>query len=97
MIQLHAQSFPTRAGWRCRIKAAAIMASVTLIAPILSSCAVPLRSFSATEYPDLNDPPPTSATVRADELAQLKAELIRIRDDRQRAAVRQRAFTQVSP
>jgi hypothetical protein len=94
VIQLQAQSFAIGGRWRCRINAAALMASVTLAALILSSCAVPIRSFSATEYPDLNDPPPTSAAMHADELAQLKADLIRIRDDHQRVAARQQAFTQ---
>jgi hypothetical protein len=87
MIQLQTQKtkLPTRsaAGRRGPINTAAFVASVALIAQILSACAVPLQSFSTTggPAPDLNDPTPTAATVRTDELTQLKAELIRIRDD----------------
>jgi hypothetical protein len=94
-FQIRKTKLPTRAapGRRGRINTAALVASVTLIAQILSACAVPLQSFSATggaaPYPDLNDPTPRAAAVRADELTQLKAELIRIPDDHERAAARQ--------
>ena len=102
MIQLQTQKtrLPTAAGRRDYINLAALAASAVLVAQILSACAVPLQSFSTTggpaSYPYFNDPQP-AADVRAAELAQLKAELIRIRDDHQRVAVQQQAFTQVFP
>jgi len=65
---------------------------VALIAQILSACSRLSESFPATsvaaQYPDLNDPPPM-AEVRADQVAQMKAEMIQVRDDQERAAVRQ--------
>jgi len=105
MIQLQTQKtkLPTRSavGRRGLINTAALAACTVLVAQILSACAVPLQSSSTTggpaSYPDLNDPTPTATAARPDELAQLKAELIRIRDDHQRIAVRQQAFTQVFP
>jgi hypothetical protein len=93
-FQILKTRLPNRAavGRPGRINTAAFVASVTLIAQILSACAIPLRPFSATgeaAYPDLNDPTPKAAAVRADELTQLKAELIRIRDDHERARAQQ--------
>jgi hypothetical protein len=39
----------------------------------------------------LNDPPPTVA-LRVDQVAQIKAELIQVRDDQERAAAAQQAL-----
>jgi hypothetical protein len=39
----------------------------------------------------LNDPPPTVA-LRVDQAAQIKAELIQVRDDQERAATEQQAL-----
>ena len=72
---------------------AAFVASVALIAQPLSACSNLPTTGAAAQYPDLNDPTSTAAAVRADELAQLKAELTRIRDDHDRAA----AYQQVLP
>ena len=75
------------------IHTAAFVASVTLIAQILSACSS--QSFPAAnvaaQYPDLNDPPPM-AEVRADQVAQIKAELIQARDDQERVAAWQQAL-----
>jgi hypothetical protein len=95
MIRFQTQriKLPTRsaAGRRGRINTAAFVASVTLIAQILSACSSLPQSFPATsaaaQYPDLNDPPP-SPRVRADQVAQIKAELIQARDDQERATGR---------
>jgi hypothetical protein len=99
MIQFQTQrtKLPTRsaAGWRGRINSPAFVASVALIAQILSACSSLPESFPATsvaaQYPDLNDPPPI-AEVRADQVAQIKAELIQARDEQQRAAVQQQGL-----
>ena len=99
MIQSQVQStkLPTRsaAGRRCRIRTAASVASVALIAHMLSACSSPLQSVpvtrAATLYPDLNDPPP-SVAVRADQVEQIRAELMQVRDDQERAAAQQQAF-----
>ena len=83
------------AGRRGRINTAAFVASVALIAPILTACSsqsVPATS-AAAQYPDLNDPPPNVA-VRADDMAQIKARLVRLRDDQERAATEQQALHQ---
>jgi hypothetical protein len=75
---------------RGRINTAAFVTSVALIAPILSACSTqsfPAASIAA-QYPDLNDPSPTTG-VRADQVAQIKADLIQARDDQERAAARQ--------
>jgi len=81
------------AGRRGRINTAAFVASVALIAQILSACSS--QSFPAAnvaaQYPDLNDPPPM-AEVRADQVAQIKAELIQARDDQERVAAWQQAL-----
>jgi hypothetical protein len=93
-FQTERTKLPTRAaaGRRSWINTAAFAASVALIAQMLSACSSPPQSFSATgvaaQYPDLNDPTP-AAGVRADQVAQIKAELIQVRDDLERAAARQ--------
>ena len=89
-FQTQRTKLPTRSAVerRGRINTAAFVAFVTLIAQVLSACAVPLRPFSAAQYPDLNDPPPMTE-VRADQVARIKADLIQVRDDQERAAVRQ--------
>jgi hypothetical protein len=64
---------------------------MALIAHILSACSSPSQSVpvaSAALYPDLNDPPP-SVWMHADEAAQIKAKLIALRDDQERAAAEQ--------
>jgi hypothetical protein len=99
MIQLQTQKtkLPTRsaAGRRRPTNTAAFLASAVLIAQILSACSDLHQSFPATgvagQYPDLNDPPPM-AGVRVDEVAQIKTELIQVRDNQERAAARQEAF-----
>ena len=96
MIQLQSQSkLPTRsaAGRRGRINTAAFVTSVALTAQILSACSSS-RSFPAdgfAAYPDLNDPTPT-AGLRADEAAQIKADLIQLRDNQERVASRQQSL-----
>ena len=98
MIRFQTQrTKPTRsaAGRRGRINTAAFVASVTLIAQMLSACSglpqpVPATS-AAAPYPDLNDPPP-SVALRTDQVAQIKAELIQTRDDQERAAAQQLAL-----
>jgi hypothetical protein len=97
MIRFQTQKtkLPTRsaAGRRDRINVAAFAASVALIALILSACSsqsFPAASVAA-QYPDLNDPTPKPG-VRADQVAELKAELIQVRDDQERAAARQRTL-----
>jgi hypothetical protein len=98
MIQLQTQrtKLPTRsaAGRRGPINTTAFVVCAALIAQILSACSN-LQSFPATsiagQYPDLNDPPPT-AGVRADQAAQIKAELIQVRDDQVRVAAQQQAL-----
>src|SRR5215472_13867387 len=96
MIQLQFQSkLPIRSavGRRGRINAAIFVASVALAAQILSACSSS-RSFPAdgfAAYPDLNDPTPT-AGVPADQVAQIKADLIQLRDNQERVAARQQAL-----
>ena len=94
MIQLQTQrtTLPTRsaAGRRGPVTTAAFAASAALIAQILSACS-DLRTSVAGQYPDLNDPPPM-AGVRADQAAQIKAELLQVRDNQVRAAVQHQAF-----
>jgi hypothetical protein len=74
---------------------AAFAAAIALIAQILSACSSPPQSVSATsvaaQYPDLNDPPPM-AEVTAGQVAQIKAELLQVRDNQVRAAIQQQAF-----
>ena len=88
---------PTRsaAGRRARIKTAAFVAVVALTAQILSACSNVPETASAisaiARYPDLNVPPPRSE-VRADQVAQIQAELIQVRDDQERAATQQQAL-----
>ena len=99
MIRFQTQTtkLPTRsaAGRRGRINTPAFVASVALVAQILSACSSLPQSFPATsaaaQYPDLNDPPP-SAEVRADQVAEIKAELIQARDDQERAAAQRQAL-----
>lgn len=99
MIQFQIQrtKLPTRsaAGRQGRTSTAAFVASVALIAHILSACSSPLQSGPATRaatlYPDLNDPPP-SVAVRADQAEHIRAELSQVRDDQERAAAEQQAF-----
>ena len=97
MIQFQTQRtklpIGSAAGRRGRINTAALVASVALIAQILSACSsqsVPATG-AAAQYPDLNDTPPR-AEVRADQVAQIKAELIQVRDDQERAATQQQAL-----
>jgi hypothetical protein len=97
MIRFQTQrtTLPTgsAAGRRGRITAAAFVGSVTLIAQILSACSsqsAPATS-AAAQYPDVTDPPPSARRVRADQVAQIKAELIQLRDDQLRAADQQQA------
>ena len=86
---------PTRsaAGRRGRIHTIAFVASVTLIAQMLSACSSqPLPAIGATaQYPNLNDPMP-SVALREDQVAQTKAELIQLRDDQVRAVALQLAL-----
>jgi hypothetical protein len=99
MIRFQTQrtKLPTRSavGRRGRINTAAFVVSVALIAQILSACSIVPESASATsaiaQYPDLNDQPPR-AEVRADQVAQIKAELIQVRDEQERAATQQQAL-----
>jgi hypothetical protein len=94
--QIQATKLPIRsaAGRRGQINTAALMASVALIAHTLSACSGPPQSVpianAATPYPDLNDPP-ASVPLRADDAAQLKARLIALREDQERAAAEQQA------
>jgi hypothetical protein len=95
MIQIQTQSTKLQtnaAGRRGRINAPALVASAALIAQILSGCSRLPESPSATSvaarYPDLNDPPPM-AEVTADQVAQIKAELIQARDDQERVGAQQ--------
>jgi hypothetical protein len=95
-FQTHKTKLPTRsaAGRRGRISTAAPVAAMVLIAHILSACSSPSQSVpvaSAALYPDLNDPPP-SVWMHADEAAQIKAKLIALRDDQERAAAEQQAL-----
>jgi hypothetical protein len=68
---------------------------MALIAQILSACSSSPQSVSATsvaaQYPDLNDPPPM-AEVTADQVVQIKAELLQVRDNQVRAAIQQQAL-----
>jgi hypothetical protein len=97
LLQTQSTKLPTRsaAGRRTRINTATSVASVALIAQTLSACSIRPQSVSATsaiaQYPDLNAPPPR-AEVRADQVAQIKAELIQVRDDQERAATQQQAL-----
>jgi hypothetical protein len=91
MIHFQNQSnkLPTRsaAGRRRRTNAAAFVASVALIAQILSACSgqsVPAAS-AAAQYPDLNDTLPR-VSLRADQVAQIKSELLQVRDETQERA-----------
>src|SRR5215475_10169389 len=91
MIRFQTQrTKPTRsaAGRRGRIHKIAFLASLTQIAQILSACSSqPVQiTGAAAQYPNLNDPMP-SVALRADQVAQTKAELIQLRDDQVRAAV----------
>jgi hypothetical protein len=97
MIRFQTQTtkLPTRSavGKRGRTNVAAFLAFVALIVQPLSACSNVPTTSAAVQYPDLTDPAPTAAAVRADEFAQLKAELIRVRDDNERAA----AYRQAPP
>jgi hypothetical protein len=105
MIQLQSQrtKLPIRAaaGRRYRIGTASLLAFLALIAQILSACSSQPQSFSANsvaaQYPDLNDLPPPAAEVRADQVAQLKAELIQVHDEQERVAGRQQRSIRPSP
>jgi len=96
-FQFQSAKLPTHSamGRPARIKTAAFVASVALIAQMLSACSIVPESASATnavaQYPDLNDVPPR-AEVRADQVAQIKAELIQVRDDQERAATLRQAL-----
>jgi hypothetical protein len=95
MIRFQTQrTKPTRsaAGRRGRIHTTAFVASVTLIAQILSACSSqPVAATSVAQYPNLNDPVP-SVDLHADEVARTKAELMKVRDDQVRAVAQQLAF-----
>ena len=96
MIRFQTQrtKLPTRsaAGRRGWINTAAFVASVALIAQIPTACSQSFPAASvAAQYPDLNDPTP-KAGVRGDQVAQLKAELIQLRDNQERAAALQQAL-----
>jgi hypothetical protein len=98
MIQLQTQrtKLPTRAaGRRGRINRPVFVATIALIAQTVSACSSLPQSFPATsfaaQYPDLNNPPPT-AEVSADQVAQIKAELIQARDDQERVAAQQQTL-----
>jgi hypothetical protein len=95
MIRFQTQrtKLPTRSavGRRGRINTAAFGASVVLIAQVLSACSGLPATSAVAEYPDLNDTPPR-AEVRTDQVAQIKAELIQVRDDQERAATQQQAL-----
>jgi hypothetical protein len=105
MIQLQSQrtKLPIRAaaGRRYRTGMASLLASLALIAQILSACSSQPQSFSANsvaaQYPDLNDLAPPAAEVRADQVAQLKAELIQVRDEQERVAGRQQRSVRPLP
>jgi hypothetical protein len=92
MIRFQTQrtKLPTRSavGRRGQINTAAFGAFVALIAQVLSACSNLPATSAAPQYPDLNDPTPT-AGLRADQVAQIKAELIQARDDLERAAAQQ--------
>ena len=92
-FQTQRTKLPTRsaAGRRGRINTAAFGASVALIAQILSACSGVPATSAIAQYPDLNDLP-SRAEVRADQVAQVKAELIQVRDDQERAAAQQQAL-----
>jgi hypothetical protein len=97
MIQFQTQGtvLPTRsaAGRQGhRIKTVALVASVALVAHILSACSGRLQSgpmtSTAAVYPDLNDPPP-SVAMHADDAAEIRARLIQLREDQERTATEQ--------
>jgi hypothetical protein len=93
-FQIQRTKLPTRSavGRRGRINTAALVTFVALAAQILSACSSS-RSFPAdgfASYPDLNDPTPNVA-VNVDRVAQIKDDLLRVRDDQERAAARQQA------
>ena len=94
MIRFQTQrtKVPTRsaAGRQGRINTAAFVASIALIAQMLSACSS--LPSAVAQYPDLNDPPPSARQVRADQVAQIKAELIQVRDDQERAAAQRLAL-----
>jgi len=73
-----------------RIGAAALVASMALIAQTLCACSELPQSASAastsSRYLDLNQPPPNGG-LSADQAAQAKAGLTTARDNSQRAAV----------
>ena len=96
LFQIQRTKLPTRsaAGRQGRIYAAAHVASVVLVACMLSACANRPQSgpvpSAAALYPDLNDPPP-SVAMHADDAAQIKARLVQLRDDQERAAAEQQS------
>jgi hypothetical protein len=95
LFQTQRAKLPTRsaAGRQGRIYAAARVMSVALVACMLSACAERLQSgpvpSAAALYPDLNDPLP-SVAVHADDAA-IRAGLIQLRDDQERAAAEQQS------
>jgi hypothetical protein len=90
---------PTRsaAGRQSRMSTAALVAAVALVAHMLSACSSSSQSVPVTRaaalYPDLNDPP-GSIGGHPDDAAQIKAKLIALRDDQERAAAEQQALHQ---
>ena len=96
MIRFDTQrtKLPTRsaAGRRGPANTTAFLASVAVAAQILSACSNPSPATgTAARSPDLTDQPPKSG-LRADQVAQIKAELIQARDDQERAAAQQQTL-----
>jgi hypothetical protein len=94
-FQIQRTKCPTgsAAGRRSQVNTAAFVAAVATIAQILSACSsqsFPTASVAA-RYPDLNDPTP-KAGVRGDQVAQLKTEMIQLRDNQERALALQQAL-----
>jgi hypothetical protein len=97
MIRFQSQKIklPSRstAGKRVGITKPAFLAAVALVAQTLAGCSFPQslpETGVAAQYPDLNDRPPM-ADARVDQVAQIKAELMQVRDDQERVAAQQRA------
>jgi hypothetical protein len=97
LLQTRRTKWPTRsaAGRQGPINTVALVASVALVAHMLSACSSPSQSVPVTRaaalYPDLNDMPP-SVAQHEDDAAQLKARLILLREDQERAAAEQQAL-----
>jgi len=96
-LQTHRTTLPTRSavGRRGPFVMGAFVACAALVAQLLSACSDLHQSSPETSvarpYPDLSDPLPPAA-VRADEVAQIKSDLIQVRDSQERVAAQQQAF-----